>query len=274
MQEVPRMTLPEDQRELLAAFGRFLRGHMETMSAASGQLGDGPAAFLLYAMFVHQIQLGRALQEICIGGHAQEGQMIARALVGGALDILLVAEADSHSRALLYVTYESRVRQERARVLVKHGHMTQQDADAREAKAVAEETAKSAAHAAAGQTPAAKLGRWPTWSGLTDQGLATRFNKEGWYDLFYSPFSDTAHTNVAAIADEIVQISQGNITIGGRFDNPWLVVVTATETISHSSEALDRFFGLGKVADLEAIDKDMLTGLGKSAAAARRRAGT
>jgi hypothetical protein len=109
-------------------------------------------------------------------------------------------------------------------------------------------------------------GSTPTWSGLTDKGLATRFNKEGWYDLFYGPFSDTAHVNVAAIGDEIKQISHGNVTIGGRFDRPWLVVVTAAETISHSSEALDTFLGLGRSAELAGIDKQMEIAIAKFAA--------
>lgn len=81
MREISRQQLPEHQRALLAALGTFLRGHTEGTMPASQHLGAGPAALLLYAMFLHIVQLGRALQELCIVGNAIAARLIARAMV-------------------------------------------------------------------------------------------------------------------------------------------------------------------------------------------------
>jgi hypothetical protein len=47
IRDVSREKLPEDQRTLLAALGRFLRGHSEATAPASQHLDHGLAAFLL-----------------------------------------------------------------------------------------------------------------------------------------------------------------------------------------------------------------------------------
>src|ERR1700730_18082813 len=111
MRETPRRDLPEHQRALLAALGKFLRGHTEATMTASQQISRGPAAFLLYAMFLHTVQLGRALQEMCIVGNAIAARLIARAMVSAVLGILLIAEQDSDARALLFAEFQRTVRE-------------------------------------------------------------------------------------------------------------------------------------------------------------------
>lgn len=68
MREVGRATLPEDRRELLAVYGRFLRSMTDLIAPAGGRVKQGPAALLLYAMWLRLVQLGRAVQEVCIDG--------------------------------------------------------------------------------------------------------------------------------------------------------------------------------------------------------------
>jgi hypothetical protein len=257
MLDVPRQQLPENQRAFLAAFGRFLKGHFEATLPAAERRDDGPAAFLLYAMFIHTIKLGRALQELCTEGHAIEARLIARAMVSATLGILLIAEQDSDSRALLFASFQEKIRKQRAGALVKHGHLSQQRADELEAEQSAEDVKALDAHAAAGTSPAARLGNKPTWSGLSDYALAQRFHKSGWYDLFYGPMSDHTHVNAAAIEKEFSELLAGNVTIGGTFENPFLVIVAACETVSHASEALDQFFSIGSAATRATLDQEM-----------------
>ncbi len=259
IRDVSRMELPEAQRALLASLGRFLRGHSEATASASQHLDQGPAAFLLYAMFLHIVQLGRSMQELCIEGHAISARLIGRAMVSAALGIMLIAEQDSDSRALLFGSFQGTVRRQRAAALVKHGHLSQKRATELEAEQAGEDTQALAAHAAAGTLPAARLGKAQTgWSGLSDHALAERFKKSGWYDLFYGPMSDQSHVNAAAIDKEISGLLAGNVTIGGNFDNPFLVVIAACETVSHSSEALDQFFSIGSAATRATLDQDMM----------------
>jgi len=70
--------------------------------------------------------------------------------------------------------------------------------------------------------------------------------------------SDQSHVNAAAIDKEISELLAGNVTIGGTFDNPFLVVICACETVSHSSEALDHFFSIGSATTRATLDQDMM----------------
>jgi hypothetical protein len=184
-------------------------------------------------------------------------------MVSATLGIMLIAEQDSDSRALLFASFQGTVRRQRAAALVNHGHLTQKRADELEAEQAAEDAKALAAHAAAGTLPAVRLGKTPTgWSGLSDHALAERFKKPGWYDLFYCPMSDQSHVNAAAIGNEISQLLAGNVTIGGTFDSPFLVVLAACETVSHASEALDSFFSLGSTATRAELDREMMQAIG------------
>jgi hypothetical protein len=246
MQSVPRRSLPEAQRELLAAFGRFLRANSEAILPASSQISRGPAAFLLYAIFIRLVQLGRALQELCVEGHAGDAQVLSGAMISAALDILLICEDEPDRRALLFALFQKRVRVRRSSAMVRHGHLTQQRADQLEAEQEAIDRQSLAGHAAGGTVPAEPLGNSTlNWSGLSDSAVARRLGRDRWYDLYYSPFSDAAHVNAAAIDKEIAQLVRGEVWIGGRFDSPWLVAMAAWEALGTVASALDAYFGLG-----------------------------
>lgn len=221
--------------------------------------GRCPAAFVLYALFLRLLQLGRAVQELCIVGHALEAQLITRPMVSASLSMILIAEGGSNPRALLFAQFQRKLRRQRSAALVKHDHLSRQRAVELEAMEVALEEQALAAHAAAGTVPARRLGpSEQTWSGLSDHALADRFKLPGWYDLFYGPMSDQSHMNAAAIGDEIASLAQGSITVGGRFGSPFLVVLAACETVSHGAEVIDQFFSVGSSAQRKELDDQML----------------
>lgn len=196
--------------------------------------------------------------------------MIGRAMVSATLSMLLIAEDDSDSRALLFAQFQRRLRRQRGRALVKHGHLTQKRAGELEAQQVAEERKALEAQARAGTRPAKRLGDHPHgWSGLTDYAMAGRFQKAGWCDLFYGPMSDQSHVNAAAIAGEISSLLQGDVTIGGRFDSPFLVVLAACETVSQAAEVIDRFFSLGTSEVRNELDEEMKRQIGVLASGRR-----
>jgi hypothetical protein len=68
MKVVPRADLPGEQRDLLAALGHYLHDIATLLPRVSEHLKEGPAATVLYALFVPTLQLGRALQDLCIAG--------------------------------------------------------------------------------------------------------------------------------------------------------------------------------------------------------------
>lgn len=233
---------------------------------AGGRVNDGPAAFLLYAMWLREIQLGRAAQELCIDGFAQEAQMPARAMIGCALDVMLICEKDSDRWALLYALFQKKVRRERSKALVRYGHLAKERAAKLEERDQEIDQRSLVAHAAAGTRPAARLGKVRnTWSGLSAREAARRFNRMGWYDLFYSPFSDTAHVNVAAIDKEVAAMVRGDVYLGGRFDDPWLVVMAAAEAVSGAAETIATFHQFDSATARAAADHEMERALGEYA---------
>ncbi len=275
LRHVERRELPADQRDLLAAFGRFLRSMTELTLPAGGRVNDGPAAFLLYAMWLREIQLGRAVQELCIDGFAQEAQMLARAMIGCALDVMLICEKDSDRRALLYVLFQKKVRRERSKALVRNGHLSKERAAELEARDLEIDQRSLAAHAAAGTRPAPRLGNVrTTWSGISARQAARRFNRMGWYDLFYSPFSDTAHVNVAAIDKEVAAMVSGDVYVGGRFEDPWLVVMAAAEAVSGAADTIGTFHQLDNATARATADQEIERALGEHARRRRQTGGS
>ncbi len=246
----------------------------EAMAPAGTRVADGPAAFLLYAMWLRQIQLGRGVQELCIDGFAQEAQMLSRAIVGAALDMMLICEQDVDRRALLYAMFQKKVRRERSKALVRHGHLSKEAAQKLEQAEQEIDRQALAAHALAGTRPAPRLGKVrTTWSGLSTASLARRFNHRGWYDLFYSPFSDTAHVNAVAIDKEVAAIVRGDVYLGGRFEEPWLVILAASEAISGAAQRLDALHSLGAQKVREEADSAMRTALEAYLVSRRQKAG-
>jgi len=119
-------------------------------------------------MWLREIQLGRAVQKLCIDGFAQEAQMLARAMIGCALDMMLICEKDADRRALLYALFQMKVRGERSKALVRYGHLSKERAAELEQREQEIGRQSLAAPAAAGTRPASRLGKVrSTWSGLS-----------------------------------------------------------------------------------------------------------
>jgi len=274
LQGIRRRRLPDNHRALLTSYGQYLSKLAELTVPASRHVADGPGLFVLYAMFVHLVQLARAVQELCIDGYAIEAQMLGRAMVGQVLDMLLIAEKDSDRRSLLFALFQKRVRRERAMALVRYGHVTKERMAELESEQLRIEKEALEKHAKVGTKPAARLGKSRnSWSGLSTRVLSRRFDRPGWYDLFYSPFSDVAHANAAAVADDVALIARGEVVLGGRFADPWLVVVAASEAMSAASEAIDTIFKLRNRTARDTEDERMkaaLVGHATSLRAARK----
>lgn len=241
---VPRAALPGEPRDLLAALGQYLRVIATLLPRVSEHVKDGPAATVLYALFVRTLQLGRALQDLCIAGYADESRLVGRAMVSAGLTALFIAEKDCDSRALLYAFQQRETRRKRGTALVRHGFMKQSVFEEDDAKQTALEDETLAKYEAAGTHIAAKLGDRPTWSGLTDRQMAEQLNKPHWYDLLYGPASDITHVSIVSMEAEFDALSSGNIHIGPRFTTPFIAVFTAGQVMSGVSRRMSDYFGL------------------------------
>ena len=244
MKVVPRADLPGEQRDLLAALGQYLHVIATLLPRVSEHVKEGPAATVLYMLFVRTLQLSRALQDLCIAGYADESRLLGRAMVSAGLTALFIAENDCDSRALLYAFQQRETRRKRGTALVRHGLMKQSVFDEDDAKQTQLEDETLAKHEAAGTRVAARLGDRPTWSGMTDRQVAERLNKLHWYDLLYGPASDITHVSIVSLETELEALSSGNIHIGPRFTTPFIAVFNAGQVVSGVSRRLSDYFRL------------------------------
>jgi hypothetical protein len=212
---------------------------------------------VLYVLFVRTLQLGRALQDLCIAGYADESRLLGRAMVSAGLTSLLIAEKDCDSRALLFALQQRETRRKRGAALVRHRLMEQSAFEEDDAKQTALEDETLAKHEAAGTRIAAKLGDRPTWSGLTDRQVAEQLNKLHWYDLLYGPASDITHVSIVSMETELDALSSGNIHLGARFTSPFTAVFNAGQVVSGVSRRLSEHFRLDAKELIDGADTNL-----------------
>lgn len=257
MKVVPRADLPGEQRDLLAALGQYLHAIATLLPRVSEHVKEGPAATVLYALFVRTLQLGRALQDLCIAGYGDESRLIGRAMVSAGLTSLLIAEKDCDSRALLYAFQQRETRRKRGAALVRYRFMDQSALEEDDAKQTGLEDETLAKHEKAGTRVAAKLGDRPTWSGLTDRQVAEQLNKLHWYDLLYGPASDITHVSIVSMETELDALSSGNIHIGPHFTTPFIAVFNAGQVVSGVSRRLSEYFKLDAKELIDGADANL-----------------
>ena len=258
---MPRAELPPEQRDLLAALGQYLQAVATLLPRVSERVKEGLAATLLYLLFVRILQLGRALQDLCIAGYADESRVLGRAMVSGGLTALLIAEKDSDSRALLYAFQQRETRRKRGKALVRHRVMEQsvfEEDDERQTKLEDEVLAR---YEEAGTAVAAKLGERPTWSGLTDRQVAEQFGKLHWYDLLYGPASDITHVAIVSMETEFDALTSGHVHIGPRFISPFIAVFNAGQVVSGVSRCLSDYFGLDAKELIDGADRNLASAI-------------
>lgn len=239
--------------DLLGAHRAMLREAFDFFALAQLRL-DRIGRYVPYAIFLHLLQRGRSLDLLLNSGYVEAAKPVARAMIGAALNIVAILDADSDGRALQFVVHQRPLRKRGLDRLVDHHLLTRERATQIDTVESDLEDKALAGWAAAGITPL-RLGKGTeTWSGLTDRQLADRMKASHWYDLYYGPFSDMgAHGNVGAVAGDLASLIAGAVTIGPRPNDPTHVVMASVEAIGESLQQLDRHLGTGRVAEAKAI---------------------
>lgn len=80
--------------------------------------------------------------------------------------------------------------------------------------------------------------------------------------------------NAAAIDKEVAAIVRGDVYLGGRFEEPWLVILAASEAISGAAEQLDALHSLGVQKAREEADSAMRNALEAYLVSRRQKAGS
>ncbi len=181
-------------------------------------------------------------------------------MVNAAVDIIFIAEKDTNERALTYAMHSRERRRRRAKSLADHGFIRKDQAEAWDAQETQKEEESLIQHAASGVKPMEKLAdRKTSWHGQSDEYLIRAVGRGDWYDLYYVPFSDTAHANVVGSLKEMQELAAGEVNIGPRFDDvPLSVVILASaDTLSKALSEINRYFALGLEKEVENMKMKM-----------------
>jgi hypothetical protein len=272
VQSVSAEELPQHQRDLLDAYKALLRSSMEISSPAMQMARQGPGNFAVCAIFNRLLRMGRAVEKLCRFGYADMAESTARPMVNATVDIIFLVQGETNQRALLYGLYSRDRRRRRAKSLVDHGFLRQDQADAWDAEQTKQEEKSLAKHKESGVVPIEKLGnRNTSWHGQSDEQMIKGVGRADWYDLYYVPFSDSSHANVVATRKEMEELNAGKVSIGPRFEDlpVFAVTIAAADTIATALYQLDEFFKLGQHDRIGQLQKEINSALGKYVEAIR-----
>jgi hypothetical protein len=191
-----------------------------------------------FALFLHMLQLGRALQLLDEQGYADSGGPLVRSMVSTAVNMLAICREDSDAVALQYLAFSIVRRRKYTENFIKNGLLTPEALGDYEEKAAEREKEVLAKYAEAGVGPRRLGGDKRTWSGLTDADLFKYVDATPWYEVHYAPLSDDVHANVSAIAPELRGMDAGATTTGPRWTDPLLLLSASVDVVGHAMEEL------------------------------------
>lgn len=225
---------------------RFLEAHRTMLRETHDWVrGAGPlrgiGVTVPFALFLHILQLGRALQLLCEEGYADSGGPLVRSMVNTAVNMLAICRKDSEALALQYLAFSIVRRRKYTDNFIKNGLLTLEALGDYEEKAAERERDLLAKYAKAGVEPRRLGGDNRTWLGLNDADLFKYVDATPWYEVHYAPLSDDVHANVSAIAPELRGMDAGAVTTGPRWTDPLLLLSASVDVVGHATEELAKY---------------------------------
>lgn len=273
----------KDQAAMLEAADAFVRGS-DAFLASTGVKPGSLRVLVPYALYARMMQLGRAITFLASNGYAEEAKPLARAILSTAITLKLITvddlrgkpapagetidfDKESDARALAYLSHHTVIRRKQNQGYLKRGWVDKEKLDVIDKEVDALDVASLADYAKNGITPSAKLGpRTDSWHGLSDEAAAGSVGVGEWYDLYYRPFSEESHGSEPASRAELERLlTQGKITLGPQFDDPYPVLRALVDAVGGAVLSLNRHFGLGKESDVRKIAEPLVQALSEHA---------
>ena len=182
---------PELYQSLSNTFYFYLRAMHDLIKddRPAGNVGT----WVPYALFVHILQLGRAVNLLVSEGYSEEALPISRAMISAAMTLTFIVTSDNPDGwALLYY---SQLADQEMRYLTREQRLARFDADRiNELIGAADQNMESLRQAAEKEgivipqklpDPSRGKPRRDTWTGLSDKSLAERVGLLDWYEGDY-----------------------------------------------------------------------------------------
>jgi len=244
---------------LVAAHDRYLRQLHPLVQV--DLRGKGIGDWLPYALFVHVLQLGRAVQGLVAAGYPDEAIPLTRAMLSATMNLLfIVTSGNANGWALRYWLQLGEMEQRflqrelrrmrfdeaTVRALIADG---QRNVDG----AIAQAKIEGVQLPDKLTMPGHKHPRNDTWTGLSDRALAERVGQVDAYETEYDYASAITHVQAVSLKPIANALLEGRAVSTGPYFGPPLPAIGAS--YNSSSAAL---FGIvkhfGLTANMPAFD--------------------
>jgi len=250
---------------LVAAHERYLRQlHAIVQIDLRGRpIGD----WLPYALFVHILQLGRAVQTLVAAGFPDEALPLTRAMISAMMNLLfIVTSGNPNGWALRYWLQLGEMEQ---RFLARE--LKRMRFDEATVRKLIDEAGQNVAGA---KSQAAREGvqlpdkiaasdrgqpRMDTWTGLSDRALAERVGQVDAYETEYDYASAITHVQAVALKPIANALIEGKAVGTGPYFGPPLPAIGSSYNASSAALlGIAKHFGLAdKLPDIDVVTKEM-----------------
>lgn len=249
---------------LVAAHEKYLR---ELHSLVQVDLRGKPiGAWLPYALFVHLLQLGRAVQTLVAAGFPDEALPLTRGMISAMMNLLFIVMSENpNGWALRYWLQlgemelrflERELKRMRFDEATVRRLMDEAHANVAGAKAQAEKEGLVLPEkiATPGRQP-----RTDTWTGLSDRALAERVGQVDAYETEYDYASAITHVQAVALKPTANALIEGRpIGTGPYFGPPLPAIGTSYNASSAALLGIAKHFNLhDRMPAVDSVTKEM-----------------
>jgi len=210
-----------------------------------------------YALFIHILQLGRALLLLVQAGYSEEALPIGRAMISAAMNLLFIVTSDNPDGWAL--RYWLQLADHERKYLARELRLERFDQKKIQQLITAADANLAGLHEALRRegitlpdklsSPGQAKPRHDTWTGLSDRALAERLQLTDWYEGEYDHLSRVTHVqaiSVKPIGDELLA---GRLpSVGPHFREPLAAIAVAVSAI--------KFGFLGFMKHFNLVDRD------------------
>ncbi len=213
----------------IRAHGSALDGEIALLDAFGLPIAANRWQHAVMSLAARAIQLQRAVHDAAASGYADdELTPVARAMLSSLVTLAYIGRGRSsrerEARALAWTLRQMKSQERLYEYLWRSRRMRKRDIDVIAHDNRAGYAAMVAAAAAAGVTPAPKVGKRDTWTGLSDVELFRRTGYLKFYREYYAPWSDESHAGPTTLNPFLEQGRKGSFEIGPRHLNPWFIL--------------------------------------------------
>lgn len=217
----------------LAAYDTVLRAEVEILDRL--HLGQPSVLWraTLFGFGARAIQLQHAVRDAVRAGYADELAPLARSMLSALVNLAYIRRGrtalEQEARFLAHLTHYGKHAPRFYDYLWRSRFVKKVILDAQLNAYRTREVQILHEAAARGVSPAARVGKLSTWTGLSDRELFKRTKYLRYYQHYYLPWSNESHAGPTSLNLVSAQTLAGTYTFGPHYDDPFFDLHASAE---------------------------------------------